>query len=384
MAATTTYSIVSYGGMVASEPRMSAYAEALRRAVTPGCTVIDIGAGPGVFSLLACQYGAGSVIAIEPDDSVELLRQMAKDNGCSDRITIVQGLSTEFTPPSRADVIISDIRGCLPLFEGHIPTIIDARERMLAPGGTLIPARDKLRVALAQSSEDYASYEVPWARNGLGLNLAGGQRFAVNCWWKVKLGADALLSDPADVAVLDYYHISNPDFAAEAELQANRSGTAHGLLVWFDAELAPGVGFSNAPGEPPLIYGQTFLPLQRPMDVSPGDRISIELTANLIEGSYVWGWNTSFHGEGKAATESFRQSTFLGKVMSPQSLKSRSNQFVPPSSDRHAVDRLCLSLIDGKRSLGIIAAELRASFPDRFESVAQALNHVASLTARYR
>src|SRR6187399_2841708 len=142
MSAPTSYSLVNYGGMVTSEPRMSAYAEALRRAVTPGCTVIDIGAGPGVFSLLACQYGAGSVIAIEPDDSVELLRQMAKDNGCSDRITIVQGLSTEFTPPSRADVIISDIRGCLPLFEGHIPTIIDARERMLAPGGTLIPARD--------------------------------------------------------------------------------------------------------------------------------------------------------------------------------------------------------------------------------------------------
>src|SRR6478735_9305250 len=100
----TTYSLISYGGMVACEPRMAAYAQALRQAITPGCTVIDIGAGPGVFSLLACQYGAGAVFAIEPDDSVELLRQMAKDNGCSDRITIVQGLSTEFTPPSRADV----------------------------------------------------------------------------------------------------------------------------------------------------------------------------------------------------------------------------------------------------------------------------------------
>jgi protein arginine N-methyltransferase 1 len=352
--------------------------------VTPGCTVIDIGAGPGVFSLLACQYGAGSVFAIEPDDSVELLRELAKDNDCSERITIVQGLSTEFEPPQKADVIISDIRGGLPLFESHIPTIIDARERLLAPAGKLIPARDTLRVALAQSSEDYASYETPWVCNNLGLDLAAGKRFAVNSCWKVKLGADALLSEPAYVAVLDYYRISNPNLNATTDLQASRSGTAHGLLVWFDAELAPGVGFSNAPGEPPLIYGQTFLPLQRPMDVSSGDRISIELTANLIDGSYVWGWNTSFHGEGRTATESFRQSTFLGKVMSPQSLKSRSNQFVPRSSDRHAIDRLCLSLIDGQRSLGTIAAEVQASFPDKFESAAQALNHVADLTQRYR
>src|SRR6478735_7628175 len=107
----TTYSLISYGGMVACEPRMAAYAQALRQAITPGCTVIDIGAGPGVFSLLACQYGAGAVFAIEPDDSVELLRQLSVDNGYADRITVIQGLSTEFDLPAKADVIISDIRG---------------------------------------------------------------------------------------------------------------------------------------------------------------------------------------------------------------------------------------------------------------------------------
>ena len=81
----TGYSVLDYGQMVGCEPRMSAYAAALRAAVTPGCTVIDIGAGPGVFSILACQFGAGSVIAIEPDDLIELLRQFAKDNGYSDQ-----------------------------------------------------------------------------------------------------------------------------------------------------------------------------------------------------------------------------------------------------------------------------------------------------------
>jgi protein arginine N-methyltransferase 1 len=255
---------------------------------------------------------------------------------------------------------------------------------LLAPGGTLIPARDILRIALVGSPEDYASYEVPWIRNDFGLDLSAGHRFAINCHSKVKLGAESLLSEPEDVATLDYYRISDPDLTAKVELQASRSGTVHGLLLWFDAELAPSNGFSNAPGEPPLIYGQTFMPMERPVDVSPGDPVSVELTANLIDGSYVWGWNTNFRRQGHAETESFRQSTFLGKIISPQSLKSRSNQFVPPPSDRHAVDRLCLSLIDGQRSLGAIAAELHASFLDRFETTAQALDHVTSLTTRYR
>ena len=63
----TGYSVVDYGCMVQCEPRTSVYAEALRRSITPGCKVIDLGAAFGIFSLLACKYGAGEVVAIEPD-----------------------------------------------------------------------------------------------------------------------------------------------------------------------------------------------------------------------------------------------------------------------------------------------------------------------------
>ncbi len=381
----TGYSIISYGQMVTCEPRMTAYADALRQAITPGCTVIDIGAGPGIFSLLACQFGAGSVIAIEPDDSVELLRRLAADNDCADRITIVQGLSTDFIPQGKADVIISDIRGCLPLFEGHIRTIADARTRLLAPGGTLIPARDTLRIALCESDEDYASIEQPWAHNPFNLRLEGGRRYAANGWWKTKLQAEALLSEPVDLAVLDYYQVEESDLASSVELLVARSGSAHGLLVWFDAELAPGIGFSNAPGQPPQVYGHVFFPLERAVEVSPGDRFEVEMTASLIDGSYVWGWNCRhFSFGGDQPGFSSRQSTFLAKVLSPQSLRPRDANFVPPSREAHDIDRLCLSLIDGQRSLRQIAYELQAQFPERFTSTSDALNHVASLTARYR
>ena len=385
MAGPTRYSMLSYGAMVACEPRMSAYAEALRQAITPGCTVIDIGAGPGVFSLLACQYGAGSVIAVEPDESIQLLRKMAADNGCQDRITVIQGLSTEFEPSAKADVIVSDIRGCMPYFEAHIPTIVDARERLLAPGGKLIPARDRLRIGLVESAEDHADYEVPWTRNAFGLDLSEGRRFAANSWCKVKLGTDALLCDPVDLVELDYYRISEPDLVSSAELEVTRAGTAHGLLVWFDSELAPGIGFSNAPGKPPQIYGQTFMPLESPLDLEPGNRAEVEVTASLVEGSYVWGWNSRFHRAGSDTSfASFRQSSFLSKVMSSQSLKLHSSAYVPALSDLAQADLFCLSLLDGKRSLGVIAGELQARFPAQFPNAAAALNHAANLTGRYR
>jgi type I protein arginine methyltransferase len=58
------YRITGYGDMIADRPRMRAYAQALEQAVFPGCSVLDIGAGTGIFSLLACRFGARRVDAV--------------------------------------------------------------------------------------------------------------------------------------------------------------------------------------------------------------------------------------------------------------------------------------------------------------------------------
>ena len=165
MALPTGYLLTSYGEMVNCGPRMSAYAAALKAAITPGCTVLDVGAGSGIFALLACHYGAGKVIAVEPNDAIDLLTAAAQANGCADRIDVVKGISSDLDGSTRADVIISDLRGCLPLFESHIPAIIDARTRLLAPGGRMIPARDRLRIAMCSHAPSRELRDSPWLEN---------------------------------------------------------------------------------------------------------------------------------------------------------------------------------------------------------------------------
>jgi protein arginine N-methyltransferase 1 len=380
----TVYSVSSYGDMITNEPRMPAYSDALRQAISPGCAVIDIGAGTGIFSLLACKYGAGAVTAIEPADAVLLLRETAEANGCADRITIVQGLSTEHVPQVKADVIVSDIRGIMPLFEHHIATIVDARERLLAPGGTLIPMRDTLHVALANHPEGYLPCEEPWLRNRYELDLRAGHRYAVNSWSKVSLQPEQLLSASAELAVLDYRTISDPNMTGRVVLQAESDGTAHGLVVWFDAELAPGIGFSNAPGQPKLVYGQSFFPFEQPLTLAKGDRVEATIRSNLVDGGYVWSWTSRlFRCDSDKAELSLRQSSFLAQVLAPGKLAKRADSHVPQPTPAHAVDQLCLSLIDGQHSLGEIANMLLQRFPERFNHQTAALNHVSALAARY-
>src|SRR5574338_341457 len=136
------YSLHFYGQMLADAPRMDAYASALRHAIKPDSVVMDLGCGPGVFALLACKLGARRVYAVEPNNVIGLAREAAVANGFASRIEFFDTLSTDVTLPEPATLIVSDLRGVLPYYQQHLPSILDARKRLLARDGVLIPRRD--------------------------------------------------------------------------------------------------------------------------------------------------------------------------------------------------------------------------------------------------
>lgn len=379
----TTYSLGGYGAMMAPSPRIDGYAQALRRAVRPGSIVLDIGAGTGIFSLLACQYGASHVHAVEPDDVITMAHSFAADNGFAGRITFHQTLSTRLALPVRADVVVSDLRGTTPLFQQHLPAIIDARQRLLAEGGVMIPMRDTLYGAMIESPRLYAPYQEPWLRNQFDLDLSAAQPIAVNAWRKVRVAPDELLTRPQAWARLDYRTIQSADVAGEVAWTADRSGTAHGLAVWFDAELADGVGFSNAPGRPPLDYGQAFFPLQSEVAIEAGDRVTVALNAHLVGDDYVISWRTTITSVSGGQKASFQQSTFHGEVVSLASIKRTADHFVPATSEELQIDRHCLDMADGRACLGDIARSLAQEFPHRFPDQSTALAYAAGLFERY-
>jgi protein arginine N-methyltransferase 1 len=381
----TGYRIVSYGDMITDRARMDAYARALRQSVRPGCLVLDIGAGTGIFSLLACQFGAGEVHAVEPNAAIEVARTLAADNGYRDRITFHQALSTAIELPRRADVIVSDLRGVLPLFQRHIPAIADARRRLLAPGGALIPARDTVWAALIEDPKLYRPYAEPWLENPYGLDLRAGYRLVVNTWRKINAKAEHLLVPPQRWAMLDYDRIEQTDLAGELVWTIERPATAHGLLLWFDADLGHGLGFSNAPGEPDLIYGQAFFPLQEPIDLVTGDQVRVAVGADLVGDNYVWRWRTRVNAPGEPPRQkaAFNQSTFHGEVFSPAQLRRREGGHVPVLDAAGQADGYLLSLMDGQRSLSEIARRVAERHPDQFPRLEDALGRAGELAVKY-
>src|SRR5215217_1602523 len=313
------YSLHFYGQMLADASRMDAYAAALRRTVNRDSVVMDLGCGPGVFALLACQLGARRVYAVEPDNVIGLAREATAANGFANRIEFFEKLSTEIALPEPATIIVSDLRGVLPFFQQNISSIIDARKRLLARGGMLIPRRDILWAAVVEAPEQYAELVSPW-ENQFELDLSAATRFTTNTWRKAHIKPDQFLAEPVCWNTIDYEEVESPDVQAELSWRAARNGTAHGFAVWFDSELAGHTGFSNHPAAPRMIYGQGFFPFSQPVEVSEGDRIDLRLTAKFVQDDYVWRWNTDFTGQERIKA-SFKQSTFYGVPLSTAQLR---------------------------------------------------------------
>ena len=379
------YSLAGFGEMIADGERFTAFAEALRRSVAPGSVVLDVGAGTGIFSLLACRFGARRVYALEPSPLAPLLLEAARDNGFADRIVLVRERSSQLTLPERVDVMISDVRGVLPVFQSHLADIADARERLLKPGGKQIGMQDRLFAAVVCAEQAFAQGQRPWLEGIEGLVLKSALTYAHNAWCKLRARPEDLLSAPGMWASLDYRTLSDTKVRGAGTLPITTSGRAHGLLAWFDADLAEGVSISNHPAAPPLLYGQAYFRWPEAQMLERGDFVDFELRADPVGPDYQWTWTTSIRrgNQPDRVQQRFRQSDFLSVPLTSELLHRRAETSTPSLKPRGELARRVLQRMDGTISLGELAAELHAAHADHFPSNQAALDFVADLADRY-
>lgn len=371
--------------MIADRVRMESYVRALQQAVEPGAVVVDIGTGTGIFAMLACQFGARRVFAIEPGDAIQVAREIAAANGFADRIEFFQELSTKVVLPERADVIISDLRGVLPLHQHHIASIADARERLLAPGGRLIPQHDTLWAAVVSAPDLYRRHTKPWGDNGYAVSMEPAGRRATNTWAKRRVKPEQVLLPQQAWGSLDYTSATEPDVSGEMTWVVEQPGIADGVIVWFDATLAEGVGFSNSPWESELIYGNAYFPFSQPVTLGVGDTATVALRADLIGDDYIWRWDTRVLARARPdqIKANFRQSTLAGVPLSPQQMRRRAHDYVPSLTERGAIAHAILERMAHGMRNDQTAREIAGRFPQRFRTWEEALAEVGEVATKY-
>lgn len=139
-----------YFTMLLDARRHALYERALRRMLVGGGVVLDIGAGTGLFAMMAARAGASRVIACERDPEVaRIAAEIVARNGLSDRVEVLALDARELVLREPADMLLWDNLANNFLGAGCAATLADAKARLLRKGAQILPGRAEIMVAPA-------------------------------------------------------------------------------------------------------------------------------------------------------------------------------------------------------------------------------------------
>ena len=173
-------------------------------------------------------------------------------------------------------------------------------------------------VTVVSAPAIYAKVVDVWAGGAFGLSTAAARAAAIHQLVPVDATDVTTLADPIGVAVIDYRTIVTPSVAATGTWMVS-PGTAHGVALWFEAELTAGIGYRSGPGSGDELYGVAFLPWPHPVTFTATTAVVVDLRADWIGGAYVWTWRTAIAGADLELR--FEQSTFRGGPISMDRLR---------------------------------------------------------------
>lgn len=231
--------------MIADKARIDAYHKAISEHIEAGDVVVDLGTGTGILAMLAARRGAARVYAIDHGGMIETARQLAAANGI-ERIEFRRMHSSRFTPPGKVDVVLHEQIGSHLFDENMVANLTDLRDRILRPGGRILPSRFALYLEPISLHEEY---RVPFLHQNTdvhGLDFsslapagrgAGGTVFGAGAQRDVlNREVSHLLAAPESIMLVDLETIDPTTLPDRLEFrkEVTTSGELDGFCLYFD------------------------------------------------------------------------------------------------------------------------------------------------------
>ncbi len=283
--------------MLADQPRMAFYHEAIRRHLKPGDRVIDLGTGTGILAAFAARAGVAKVYAIDHSEILDHAETLAVANGISN-VEFIDQHSADLSLDEPVDVIVHEQMGDFLFDEAMIPNVCDLRDRLLKPGGLILPSRFEFYCEPVQL---HASRRVPfiWELqvHGFDYRSLAESRPEEPDYYRMAscdLGVVKSFSgEPAAALEFDLHTVQEANMPKKLEFTrtVTTAGPVDGLAVFMKVRVDDDLVLSSSPldaGRAPH-WGFRLLRLAH-TEAGVGDQLEVMLEVEDWTDPDTWHW----------------------------------------------------------------------------------------------
>ena len=168
--------------------------------------VLDIGCGTGILSMFAARAGAKHVYAVDNAEIALFAREIVKNNGFADKITVYKGKVEEIDFPFKegeVDIIISEWMGYFLLYESMLDCVLWARDKFLnKQTGKMLPDRATMHIAAIEDSDFMGEKKQFWS-DVYGVDMSIMSRGVFKDPMVDTVPTDNIMSDSCKILDLD-------------------------------------------------------------------------------------------------------------------------------------------------------------------------------------
>ncbi|XP_041255139.1 protein arginine N-methyltransferase 3 isoform X1 [Onychostruthus taczanowskii] len=246
--------------------------------------VLDVGCGTGILSMFAAKAGAKKVIGVDQSEIIYQAMDIIRLNKLEKIITLVKGRIEEVDLPlEKVDIIISEWMGYFLLFESMLDSVIYAKDKYLAEGGSVYPDLCTISLVAVGDMNKHVDKLLFW-EDVYGFDMSCMKKAVIPEAVVEVVDPNTLISAASVIKHIDCNTASTPDleFSSDFTLSITMSTQCTAIAGYFDVFFEKNchnkVLFSTGPQCTKTHWKQTIFLLEKPIPVEAGEALRGKIT----------------------------------------------------------------------------------------------------------